>query len=131
MATRTHSTRPSTKKKTKKKSAARRRRTSRLAPVRQALAGHEADFAGLLLLALALVGALAIWLNLAGTIAEGVRIGVGTSVGVAEAVVPLLLGAAGVVLIRDRPLGDRTRLAIGGALVAVAVTGLAHVARGP
>jgi S-DNA-T family DNA segregation ATPase FtsK/SpoIIIE len=130
MATRTHS---STKKKSqnKKKKPAARRRTSRLAPVRQALAGHEADFAGLLLLALALVGALAIWLNLAGTIAEGVRIGVGTSVGVAEAVVPLLLGAAGVVLIRDRPLGDRTRLAIGGALVTVAVTGLAHVARGP
>src|SRR5258706_6313864 len=132
MATRTPSTRSSTKKKKKKKKpAARRRRTSRLAPVRHALAGHEADFAGLLLLALALVGALAIWLNLAGAIAEGVRIGVGTSVGVAEAVVPLLLGAAGVLLIRDRPLGDRTRLAIGGGLVAVAVTGLAHVARGP
>ena len=131
MATRTHSTRSSTKKKTKKKSAARRRRTSRLAPVRRALAGHEADFAGLLLLALALVGALAIWLNLAGAIAEGVRIGAGTTVGVAEAVVPLILGAAGVFLIRDRPLGDRTRLAFGGGLVAVAVTGLAHVARGP
>ncbi|MEP6658411.1 MAG: DNA translocase FtsK 4TM domain-containing protein [Acidimicrobiales bacterium] len=132
MATRTASTRSSTKKKTtKKKPAARRRRANRLAPVRSALAGHEADFAGLLLLALALVGALAIWLNLAGAIAEGVRIGVGTAVGVAEAVVPLLLGAAGLLLIRDRPLGDRTRLAIGGGLVTVAVTGLAHVARGP
>src|SRR5258706_383629 len=132
MATRTHSTRSSkvrssTKKKKKKKPA---RRTSRLAPVRHALAGHEADFAGLLLFALALVGALAIWLNLAGAIAEGVRIGVGTSVGVAEAVVPLLLGAAGGLLIRDRPLGDRTRLAIGGGLGAGAVPGVGHVGAG-
>src|ERR1700730_6378998 len=103
MATRTHPTKKSTKK--KRKPVARRRRTSRFAPVRQALAGHEADFAGLLLITLALVGALAIWLNLAGTIADGVRIGVGTAFGVAEAVVPLLLGAAGVLLIRGRPLG--------------------------
>jgi DNA segregation ATPase FtsK/SpoIIIE, S-DNA-T family len=131
MATRTPSTRTSTKKKKKKKPAARRRRTSRLAPVRQALAGHEADFAGLLLLALALVGALAIWLNLAGSIAEGVRIGTGAAVGVAEAVVPVVLGVAGVFLIRARPLGDRTRLAVGSGLVGVAVTGLAHVGRGP
>src|ERR1700716_478793 len=98
MATRTPttSTRSSTKKKSKKKSTARRRRTSRLAPVRRALAGHEADFAGLLLLALAVVGALAIWLNLAGAIAEGVRIGAGTTIGVVGAVVPLILGSVGV-----------------------------------
>jgi S-DNA-T family DNA segregation ATPase FtsK/SpoIIIE len=50
---------------------------------------------------------------------------------VAEAVVPLILGSVGVFLIRDRPIGDRTRLAFGGGLVAVAATGLAHVARGP
>ncbi|CAN5903695.1 DNA translocase FtsK [soil metagenome] len=112
--------------------------------------GHGADFAGLVLVVVALVAGLGVYANAGGPVGRGVADLVGTLHGAARVVVPPLLLVTGMLLIRGVPapteidvddptLVDGTEpeppehpfahLAFGGFLLAAAGLGLLHLAR--
>jgi len=111
--------------------------------VSTATEGHGAELAGLVCIAAALITGLGTYVNLAGPVGRAADWLVGALVGLARYLVPLLLLAIGVLLIRGRKggrnLDDETqvvdqgggaRAAVGGVLVTVAALGLLHLGRG-
>ena len=99
--------------------------------LRQAVAGHEEDVAGVALVLVALVSALGVYGNLAGPLGEGLSAVLGAFFGLARFVAPLAILVIGIALVRDRRSEHRPRLVVGTVLVVVAVTGLLHIAKGP
>jgi S-DNA-T family DNA segregation ATPase FtsK/SpoIIIE len=99
--------------------------------LRRAVAGHEADLVGLILLALALVTGLAIYFDAAGVVGQGIEAIFAAVVGLARYLVPLGLIAGGVVLLHDGRVDHRPRIALGILLAAAGLLALLHVARGP
>jgi DNA segregation ATPase FtsK/SpoIIIE, S-DNA-T family len=89
---------------------------------------HRIEIAGVGLILLAGLGGLGIWLGVAGTAGEFLAYLAGGAVGLEAAVVPLVLGAFGVALLRQRE-GELTRLAAGGSLAAVGFAGLLYLLR--
>ena len=96
-----------------------------------AIAGHEEDLAGLGLIVLGVVVGLGVYGDVAGPVGHGTSWLVGVLVGVGRYLVPPLLVGVGVALVIDRRSAQRVRLVIGGVLVALALLGLVHLARGP
>jgi S-DNA-T family DNA segregation ATPase FtsK/SpoIIIE len=105
-----------------------------------ALEAHATDVWGLGLIAVGLVAALAIYVDLAGPLGRGIDLGAGAAIGAVRLILPLALVAAGVVLIRDRGDDDESsdenavshpaRLLVGSLLLLVSTTGLLHLGRG-
>ena len=89
---------------------------------------HRIEIAGVGLILLAGLGGLGIWLGVAGTAGDFLAYLAGGAVGLGAAVVPLVLGAFGVALLRKRD-GELTRLAAGGSLAAVGFAGLLFLLR--
>ena len=89
---------------------------------------HRIEIAGVGLILLAGLGGLGIWLDVAGTAGEFLAYLAGGAVGLGAALVPLVLGAFGVALLRKRE-GELTRLAAGGSLAAVGSAGLLYLLR--
>ncbi|HEX2047268.1 MAG TPA: DNA translocase FtsK 4TM domain-containing protein [Acidimicrobiales bacterium] len=122
-------TRPATKKAPAKKTAAKKP-----PPPKQEksprLGGHGYDVAGLVLVLLALVAALAVYADLAGPAGRALRDGAGVVLGYGRWALPFLLGAAGGMLLWREVPGDPGRLAVGLLLTAVAGCGLVHLATG-
>jgi len=114
-----------------------RRRPKPGGALRAALSSHERDLAGLVLLVLAVVGALGIYADLAGPVGEAAREGAASLVGVARLAVPPVLVWAGIALIRGdgsrdgQPVSEHVRVAIGLGFVGVAFLALAHLTAGP
>lgn len=100
-------------------------------PARRAVSGHEADLAGLALIALGIVVALGVYFNAAALVGQGLSGLFGALVGVARYLVPLGLIAGGVALVHDGHLEHRPRIALGIVLASLGVLILLHVARGP
>ncbi len=93
-------------------------------------AAHRRDALALGLLALAFVTAIASWFHAAGPVGRIVDGGVRLVIGAVGAVLPALLLAGAIVLMRTQSDNThRTRRVIGAVALALAVTGVFHVAR--
>ncbi|CAA9225328.1 MAG: DNA translocase FtsK [uncultured Acidimicrobiales bacterium] len=86
-----------------------------------------------MLLVLAVLVALAVWVGADGSLGRWVGDAAGSLLGLAKVFLPLLLGAAGIVLLRARAdqAGAIARWASGIALLLAGGCGLAHLAVGP
>ncbi|GAA1335983.1 DNA translocase FtsK [Saccharothrix algeriensis] len=92
---------------------------------------HRRDGLGLVLIALAVITAAGVWWQAGGPVGQWVDVAVRSSVGAPAMIVPLVLLAVGVTLMRTDPTPEaRPRLVIGGALVAVGFLGMFHLVGG-
>jgi len=95
-----------------------------------ALEGHRADAAGLALLALAVVAALAVWFHVAGRAGRAIDDGIDALIGSIRFATPAGLAAAGIALLAGSAAEAReqehqtARLAVGSLFLLVAVCGL-------
>ncbi len=101
------------------------------AETRRAMDGRENEFAGIGLIGVALLLALAVWVGAGGILGDAVDDALGWSIGLARFFVPLVALAIGIALIRENVAERRSRLVIGWSAVTVALLGLMHLARGP
>ncbi|MGE0880117.1 MAG: DNA translocase FtsK 4TM domain-containing protein [Acidimicrobiia bacterium] len=108
-----------------------RARANRQPAWRTAIAGHESDLAGLALIVVALVAGLGIYVDLGGPVGRMLSDLIGGAVGIGRYLVPAAFVGAGLALVRDPEVDQRKRLAVSGTVVAIALCGLAHIARGP
>ena len=92
------------------------------------LRAHRRQIAGVGLLLLAGLGALGIWLGVAGSAGDVLAFLAGSTVGLGAAVIPMVMAAFGVALLRRRD-GELTRLAAGGGLAGVGFAGLLYLLR--
>ncbi|HVL06730.1 MAG TPA: DNA translocase FtsK 4TM domain-containing protein [Acidimicrobiales bacterium] len=121
---------PAKKAPAKKPAAARARPAPKPAPPKEKgprLGGHGYDLAGLLLLLLALVSALSVYADLAGPAGRAIADGAGVVLGYGRWALPVLLAAAGGMLLWWETPQEPARLAIGLSLAAVAGCGLVHL----
>ncbi|MGX7679924.1 DNA translocase FtsK 4TM domain-containing protein [Jatrophihabitans sp. DSM 45814] len=89
---------------------------------------HRRDGAGLVLLALAVISAIAVWLNAAGSLGDAIAALLRLGIGNFAVVVPPLLLLASVHVLRQQPEPEhRGRLLVGGVAVLLATTGLLHL----
>ena len=107
------------------------RRAQATTEVREAVGGREHEFIGIGLIAAGALLGLAVYLNLAGPLGRGVETLFGWIVGLARYVVPVVLVATGVALIKKGQSSSPWRLAVGWALVGLAVVGIFQVVNGP
>ncbi|MEM7140965.1 MAG: DNA translocase FtsK 4TM domain-containing protein [Actinomycetota bacterium] len=133
MATKTSS--KSKKRAPAKKSAAKSSSASRKA-VGSVLSGHQADLWGVGAILLGLLTAASVWVGAAGVIGDGLDDALALALGLLRTVVPVGLVLLGVALIRDNDESEDSeaervaRVAVGGVLILVALSGLLHVLRG-
>jgi S-DNA-T family DNA segregation ATPase FtsK/SpoIIIE len=107
------------------------RRDRAAADVRDAVGGRDHEFRGIALVVVGVLLGLGIYVDLAGPFGRAVETGVGWFTGVGRFLVPLVLIAIGVAMVRKQHVGNLTRMLIGWALIAVSILGLLHVVRGP
>jgi len=89
---------------------------------------HRRDGIALVWVALAVVTAAGVWFQAAGPIGHWVNIGVRTVIGNGAIPLPIVLLAAGIVLMRTEPRPDaRPRLVIGALLFSLALLGILHI----
>ncbi len=93
--------------------------------------GREHEFVGIVLVGVGLLLALAMYFDLAGPLGNGVEAFVGWFFGVARFVLPVVLVASGVALIKEGQSSSPTRLMIGWSLIGLAVLGMLHIIREP
>ena len=138
MATKTSKNAQSRKRAPAKKSGAKRSSNGPSAS-RQAvgtvLSGHQADIWGVGAVLLGLLAAASVWLGAAGVVGEALDDGLALGLGLLRVVIPIGLVGLGVALIRGDELDESeaerlARVAVGGALIVVSLSGLLHVSRG-
>ncbi|MEY4607290.1 MAG: hypothetical protein RLY45_2050 [Actinomycetota bacterium] len=100
-------------------------------PLRAAVEGREHEFLGIGLVVVGVLLGLAIYLDLAGPLGDGVEALVGWFAGAARYVVPPVLVAGGVTVVRRGRSGSPFRLVLGWTVTVFAALGLLHVAGGP
>ncbi|MFL6162287.1 MAG: DNA translocase FtsK [Jatrophihabitantaceae bacterium] len=89
---------------------------------------HRRDGAGLAMLAVAVVSAMAVWFTAAGALGRAVTAGYRLLAGNAAVLVPVLLAAGAVHILRQQPQPERRgRLLVGGGSLALTVTGMLHL----
>lgn len=108
-----------------------RRRAQASSEIRSAMSGREGDFIGLGMIGIGLLLGLAIYLQLAGPLGNGIEEAVGWLAGLLRFAAPIALVVLGVAIIRRESLQSPYRLGIGSALIILAILGLLHVASGP
>ncbi len=111
--------------------APRSRRDRANAELREAVAGREHEFLGLGLIGGGVLLGLGVYFNLAGPLGRGIETLTGWLTGLGRFAAPAVLILAGVALVRRGRSYSPFRLAVGWALVAVAMLGLLHIVRGP
>jgi S-DNA-T family DNA segregation ATPase FtsK/SpoIIIE len=92
------------------------------------LRAHRREIAGVGLLLLSGVGALGIWLGVAGAAGDFLAFLAGSAVGLGVALVPIVAAAFGIALLRHRE-GEVGRLSAGGGLAATGFAGLLYLIR--
>jgi DNA segregation ATPase FtsK/SpoIIIE, S-DNA-T family len=123
--------RPTAKPATVAETSVPSRRNKASAEIRQAMEGREHEFAGVGFIAVGVLLGLAIYFDLAGPLGRGVKTVVGWLTGLGRFLVPIVLIAIGVALVRQGRSLRRFRLAIGWGLLGLSLLGLLHVVRGP
>jgi DNA segregation ATPase FtsK/SpoIIIE, S-DNA-T family len=109
----------------------RRRRDQASEEIRDAVNERRTELIGIgMIVAGALLG-LAVYFDLAGPLGRGVETLVGWLTGLGRYVAPLLLVSAGVAFVRKSRSSSPFRLALGWAMMAIALLGLLHLGRGP
>jgi len=106
------------------------RRDQAQAELREAVGGREHEFVGLGLIGLAILLALAVYLNLAGPLGRGIETLTGWLFGLGRYAVPVVLLAIGVSLLRKGRSSSPFQLIIGWSMMSLSVLGLLQVARG-
>ncbi len=99
--------------------------------MREAVEGREHEFLGLVLVGVGVLLGLAIYVDLAGPLGRGVEAFVGWFFGLGRYVLPVVLVASGVALVKKGQSSSPTRLMIGWGLVGIALLGMLHVVREP
>jgi DNA segregation ATPase FtsK/SpoIIIE, S-DNA-T family len=102
-----------------------------IATLRIRLTGHGAAVWATVLLALAVVGALGVYTELAGPAGHGVKLAAGDLAGWARLVLPVVLGLVGWALVRADTRGQVPRLVIGSVIATVGLAGLLQDLNGP
>ena len=89
---------------------------------------HRRDGAGLAVLAVAVVSATAVWFGAAGALGRAVTAGYRLLAGNAAVLLPVLLAAWAVHVLRQQPQPERRgRLLVGGGSLALTITGMLHL----
>ncbi|HTZ45834.1 MAG TPA: DNA translocase FtsK 4TM domain-containing protein [Jatrophihabitans sp.] len=89
---------------------------------------HRRDGAGLAVLAIAVVSAVAVWFSAAGPLGRALTAGYRMLVGDAAVLLPLLFAAWAVHVLRQQPHPERRgRLVVGGGSLALTLTGMLHL----
>ena len=114
----------------KKPSPSRAARSTKAAPVPGILAQHAADLTAVGLGTLAVLTILAVWFSALGPVGHWLNIALGTLLGTVRFLVPVLLIAGVAVLLATRERTQTVRLAVGGGLGVIALTGLAGLTGG-
>ncbi|WP_371412127.1 MULTISPECIES: DNA translocase FtsK [Dietzia] len=92
---------------------------------------HRRDGLGLILIGVAIVVAGAVWFGAAGPVGEWIDTGIRTVVGTPGALLPLLLGGWGVLVMAREPRPDvHSRWLVGATVTALGVLGLWHLGSG-
>jgi len=99
--------------------------------LRRAVAGREHEYAGLAMIGVGVVLILAIYFGLAGILGEGIENVVAWLFGVGRYVVPLVLIASGIALVKKGQSSSPTRLVIGWSLIGGALLGIIDIVREP
>jgi S-DNA-T family DNA segregation ATPase FtsK/SpoIIIE len=99
--------------------------------LRHAIEGREHEFAGIGFIAVGLLIALSIYVDLAGPVGRAVETLIGWFTGLGRFVVPVALIGIGVALVRKGRSEHPMRLVFGWGIAALAILGLLHVVRGP
>ena len=107
------------------------RRGRAQADLRQAVEGREHEFVGIVLVGVGLLLALAIYFDLAGPLGSGVEAFVGWFFGLGRFVLPAVLVASGVALVKKGQSSSPTRLMIGWGMIGCAALGVLHIIREP
>ncbi|MEZ5245101.1 MAG: DNA translocase FtsK 4TM domain-containing protein [Acidimicrobiales bacterium] len=134
MATKTNSKKRAPARKPAAKRPAKGPSASRQA-VGSVLSGHQADLWGVGAILLGLLAAASVWIGAAGVVGEGFDDALALGLGLLRVIIPIGLVGLGVALIRGDDVDDSeaerlARVAVGGALIVVALAGLLHVLRG-
>jgi len=101
------------------------------AELRDVVHGREHEFLGLALIGVGVLLGLAIYVNLAGPLGRGVETVVGWLLGLGRYVLPVVLVAAGVALLRKGRTSSVFQLVLGWVMIVAATLGLLHILRGP
>jgi DNA segregation ATPase FtsK/SpoIIIE, S-DNA-T family len=99
--------------------------------MRQVVGGREQEFIGLALIGIAIVLGLAVYIDLAGPLGQGIDTLAGWLVGRGRYGLPLALLAAGVAFLRRGHTASPIQLAIGWTVVVLSALGLLQVLLGP
>ncbi|MGD9996252.1 MAG: DNA translocase FtsK 4TM domain-containing protein [Ilumatobacteraceae bacterium] len=99
--------------------------------LRSAIEGREHEFAGIGFIAVGLLIALSIYVDLAGPVGRAVETLIGWFTGLGRFVVPVALIGIGIALVRKGRSEHPMRLVFGWGIAALAILGLLHIVRGP
>ena len=92
---------------------------------------RDTGLIGVLLIAVGVLLALALWFGLAGPLGDGVDTMLSWVVGVGRTVLPVAFVAGGIALVREGETSSPGRLGAGWAMVTLAFLGLVHIIRTP
>jgi len=100
------------------------------AAVKAAVGGRENEFLGIGIVVVAVLAALAIYLDVAGPLGDAIDTGLGWLVGLGRFFLPPAIALLGVTLVRRNESEHRLRVGVGSALIVLSIFGLLHLARG-
>ncbi|MEI8160576.1 MAG: DNA translocase FtsK 4TM domain-containing protein [Actinomycetes bacterium] len=100
------------------------------AAVKAAVGGRENEFLGIGIVVVAVLAALAIYLDVAGPLGDAIDTGLGWLVGLGRFFLPPAIALLGVTLIRRNESEHRLRVGVGSTLIVLSIFGLLHLARG-
>ena len=100
------------------------------AAVKAAVGGRENEFLGIGIVVIAVLAALAIYLDVAGPLGDAIDTGLGWLVGLGRFFLPPAIALLGVTLIRRNESEHRLRVGVGSTLIVLSIFGLLHLARG-
>jgi S-DNA-T family DNA segregation ATPase FtsK/SpoIIIE len=100
------------------------------AAVKAAVGGRENEFLGIGIVVIAVLAALAIYLDVAGPLGDAIDTGLGWLVGLGRFFLPPAIALLGITLIRRNESEHRLRVGVGSTLIVLSIFGLLHLARG-